>query len=348
MKTKKSEFTAIDVFCGCGGMTLGLKKAGFNVIAGIEILSDARNTYNLNHPEVILFEDVRKVRGTTFIKKLDLKKGDLDLLAGCPPCQGFSSLRRKNRKTPVKDERNELIFDFIRLVNDLRPKTILLENVPALMDDARMTKARKSLTRMGYHSKVGILNASDFGVPQRRKRMILIASNIGEIEFPSIITKKAKKTVREAIGNLPLPSKSNNPLHNLYSVHSKEIHQRISLIPIDGGSRKALGEANQLECHKKLKNGGFNDVYGRLWWDKEASTITRFCTNPSKGRFLHPEQNRALTIFEAALLQSFPPSYKFPIDSGILKLSSMIGEALPPEFAKAQAVYIRDHLRTLN
>ncbi|WP_061207216.1 DNA cytosine methyltransferase [Leptospira santarosai] len=342
----KKNLTAIDLFGGCGGLSLGLSKAGFKVLAAVEILTHARETYSLNHKDALLFSDIKKISGSDIMEQAKLKPGDLDLLAGCPPCQGFSSLRRKNRLKPADDDRNELIFDFLRLIQELLPKTILMENVPALMKDQRMKKVRLQLKKLGYNFSIGVLNAADFGVPQRRKRMILIASRLGKINLPSSKINK-KKTVRNAIGGLSHPEKSKNPLHKILSKHSDKIMKRICQIPIDGGSRNALGAKNQLNCHKRLVSsigGGFNDVYGRLWWDKEASTITRFCTNPSKGRFLHPTQNRALTVYEAALLQSFPKSYKFPKDLGILKLSSMIGEALPPLFAKAQAIHIRKHL----
>lgn len=337
---------AIDVFGGCGGLSQGIKNAGFEVIASIEKLESARKVYKINHPEVLLFEDIRKIKGVDILRSLKIKKGDLDLLAGCPPCQGFSSMRTKNRKNPVEDERNDLILDFLRLAKDFEPKTILIENVPGLLLDPRLEKVKKELKRLGYYICDGVLNASHFGVPQRRRRMILMASKFAPIALPE--PKQINiVTVRKAIGKLKPPKLSKNPLHNLYAQISPEVMKKIKKIPKDGGSRSHLALTDQLPCHAKLikKNvTGFNDVYGRLSWDKESSTITRFSTNPSKGRFLHPVQDRGLTIYEAAILQSFPKSYKFPIELGIMKLASMIGEALPPLFAKAQAKHLHQHL----
>lgn len=334
--------TAFDIFSGAGGLSQGLHDAGFDVLGGVELLPHARETYLLNHSDAILFSDVRKITAKELLEKLNLNPGELDLLAGCPPCQGFSTMRTKNRATPAEDERNELIFDFIKVAEILLPKTIMVENVPGLLKDWRLAKAKRSLEKLGYHCKAAVLDAQNFGVPQRRKRMILMASRLGEIDLPeSNIAKEKLKTVRAAIEQLPSPESTKIYLQQYRKKHTQVVKERIAKIPKNGGSRKALGD-EQLECHKKLD--GFKDVYGRMAWDKVAPTITKYCNNPSKGRFLHPEQDRAITLLEAALLQTFPKNYKFPQNLPDAKIAAMIGEALPPLFAKAQALHIKKHL----
>lgn len=339
---------AIDCFSGCGGLSEGLHQAGYSILAGLEIRAEARKSHQLNHPGSRLYSDVTKIKVLELMKDMNLKPGKLDLLAGCPPCQGFSTMRTLNGAERVKDSRNSLIFNFVRLAQALKPKTILMENVPGLLKDWRLEEAKRRLRKAGYRWIVAdVRNAADFGVPQRRKRMILIASRLGPINLPDGKSPKSV-TVRKIIGRLGEPKYSKNRLHRMVMNHSPKIMDRIRRIPRNGGSLSALGAQAQLPCHKRLKKrlkvDGFKDVYGRMKWDDVAPTITRFCHNPSKGRFLHPEQNRAISIYEAMLLQSFPKTYQFPKDLNMGQLASMIGEALPPKFAEAQARHIAAHL----
>ncbi len=340
--TIKRKYSAIDLFSGCGGLTTGLKTAGFNVLAGVEIDETAQNVYRLNHTNVFLFDDIKKTKSKNIFKSLNIKRGELDLLAGCPPCQGFSKMTTKNKSKPAKDPRNKLIFEFMRLADELFPKTIMIENVPGLKSNWRLTKARKTLEVLGYKTAVEIVDAADYGVPQRRKRMILMGSRLGPISIPLI--KENRKNVRDVIGKLPRPEISRIPLHKLLAKHNDEVLKRIRSIPKNGGSRSSLGRDKQLNCHKKLKSG-FRDVYGRMKWDNVAPTITRFCSNPSKGRFLHPSQNRAISPYEAALIQTFPKSYKFSTTLGRTAITSMIGEALPPLMAQKQASFLMTHIK---
>lgn len=340
---------AIDCFSGCGGLSEGLSEAGYSVLAGVELRPEARESHQLNHAGSHLYPNITKVKAIELMKDLGLRPGQLDLLAGCPPCQGFSTMRTLNGSERVKDARNKLIFDFVRLAIELKPKTILIENVPALLKDWRLEEAKRQLRKAGYRWIVAdVRNAADFGVPQRRKRMIFMASRLGPIELPNGKSPKPV-TVRKIIGRLGEPKHSKNRLHRLVMNHSPKVMNRIKRIPKDGGSLSALGTRAQLPCHKRLKKrlkvDGFKDVYGRMKWDDVAPTITRYCHNPSKGRFLHPEQNRAISIYEAMLLQSFPKTYKFPKDLNMGQIASMIGEALPPKFAEAQARHIAAHLK---
>lgn len=335
------KFTAIDLFSGCGGLTLGLKQAGFRVMGAVEIDSLAAETYRKNHREVKVWDkDIRKITSGEILRTLGIKKGDLDLLAGCPPCQGFSSMRTKNGNKQVRDERNNLVFDFLRLVKKLRPKTVMMENVPALVKNRRMIIFKKALEKAGYefNGTPLILNTADFGVPQRRRRMILTCSRISRIEIPKKENKKV--TVREVIGDLPHPGRSGDPLHDVEENRDPRIVKMIKKIPKNGGSRTDLPQSYRLACHKRFP-GGFKDVYGRMAWEDVAPTITGGCVSPSKGRFLHPSQNRSITLREAALLQTFPKKYYFSLKRGKQGVALMIGNALPPAFIKKHAKAIR-------
>ncbi|MCI0329763.1 MAG: DNA cytosine methyltransferase [candidate division Zixibacteria bacterium] len=339
----RKRFIAVDLFSGCGGLTLGLTKAGFKVRAAVEIDPAASSVFRLNHRRVKMFTDIRKVKGRDILKKLCINKGGVDLLAGCPPCQGFSRLRTKNKNKRAFDSRNRLIVDFLRLVEETKPKTVMLENVPGLLRHWRFNVFKKSLKELGYKLDYKIVNASDYGVPQRRKRLLLMASLLGPVDIPNVVYQR--KTVADAIRELPVPSKSRKPLHKLLPKHSKEVTQRIAKVPKNGGSRIDLGLENQLACHTKDQFNGFKDIYGRMKWDDVAPTLTRFCSNPSKGRFLHPKQNRVISPYEAALLQSFPKSYNFPTELGRNAICSMIGEAFPPLMAQRQAKYFYQHIK---
>lgn len=336
---------AIDLFCGAGGLTVGLKMAGFNVVSAVEKEPIVSETYLMNHPDVsLLTGDIRELSPKEIMKNLGLKRGQLDLLAGCPPCQGFSSLRTRNKNPSVNDERNDLIFSFLDFVKCFLPKVVMLENVPALAKDYRIEVFGNELKALGYFidsSSVAIEDASFFGVPQRRRRMVMLASRLGNL--PRAEKSSDKVTVKDAIGNLPSPELSDDFLHNIKENRTEKVKNIIKLIPKDGGSRCDLPYDYWLPCHKKYPDG-FRDVYGRMKWNAVSPTITSGCTNPSKGRFLHPVQDRAITLREAALLQTFPSNYYFPIKHGKDKAALMIGNALPPEFIKRHAEVIKKHL----
>lgn len=335
---------AIDLFSGCGGLTEGLKQAGFDVIGAVEIDPFAADTYRTNHPEVHVWnKDIRQVSVATVKKQLRLRKGQLDLLAGCPPCQGFSSLRTLNGGRRVDDERNNLIFDYLRFVEELRPKALMMENVPGLLKDSRFDEFFEELEFLGYKPQADIRNAADYGVPQRRRRMILLAGRKKTIDFAPKDSHRV--TVKDAIGNLPKSGNSGDPIHDLPENRTDKVIQMIQRIPKDGGSRKDAGRKYQLECHRKCD--GFKDIYGRMAWNDVSPTITTGCFNPSKGRFLHPEEDRAITLREAAVLQTFPHSYFFPADRGKSAVAEMIGNALPPEFIRRHALQIVNYLDAL-
>jgi len=331
---------AIDLFSGCGGLTLGLTQAGFRVVGAVEIDPLAVETYKVNHKHVVIWEkDISKISAAEIMRRLKIKRGALDLLAGCPPCQGFSTMTTLNGRIG-QDKQNDLVFEFLRFVRAMRPKAVMLENVPKLAKNRRFKKLCEELQKLGYKINHDVLNAANYGVPQRRRRLILVAGHGKTILFGS--PAKRKRTVREAFAKLGRRAKKGE-LHNLPQNRSDKIKKLIRLIPPDGGSRLDLGKKRQLKCHKKCN--GFKDVYGRMAWNDVSPTITGGCFNPSKGRFLHPTKNRAITLREAALLQTFPADYFFSIGRGKCPAAQMIGNALPPEFIRRHALIIRRNLQ---
>jgi DNA (cytosine-5)-methyltransferase 1 len=329
---------ALDLFSGCGGLTLGLKNAGFNVVAAVEIDRKAQETYRLNHPSVRLYDrDIRSLDPSQVLRDAGLVAGDLDLLAGCPPCQGFSRLRTRNQQVAVEDERNDLVADFFRFVSVMKPKTVMLENVPALAKDVRFIKLCRQLNAIGYSTVSYVLDAADYAVPQRRKRLILLASKVHAPAPASAIARKI--TVRRAFAGLDQPKKTRDSLHAIAENRSDAVRALISRIPKNGGSRRDLPKEYQLACHQRCD--GFSDVYGRMAWDDVSPTITSGCHSPSKGRFLHPTQNRTITLREAAILQGFPKNYRFDVKHGKESIALMIGNALPPPFIKAHATALK-------
>lgn len=326
----RTEFTAIDLFAGCGGLSLGLQRATFRVLGGVEKDGTAAATYGLNHPGVDLLEqDIRTVKPRNWMNDLGLKPGDLDLLAGCPPCQGYSAIRTRNGGRQNRDRRNTLVREMLRFTRVFKPKAIMMENVPGLMGKAALRDLATGLESIGYKVRCEIRDAQFYGVPQRRKRLILLAGKKFEISFA--FPRKNCLTVRRALSGLPRAGSSGDRLHDLPENRSTEMKERIRKIPRNGGSRAALG-TDQRPCHKR--SDGFKDTYGRMAWNKKAPTITSGCFNPSKGRFLHPQSNRCITMREAAILQGFPRRYRFDPSAGKQALALMIGNALPPEFIK--------------
>jgi DNA (cytosine-5)-methyltransferase 1 len=339
--------TAIDLFSGAGGLTQGLKQAGFDVVGAVESHSTYAESYLFNHPTTNLKTiDITQLDPSEYAKELGLKPGELDLLAGCPPCQGYSTIGTRNRGKR-DDPRNELVYEVLRFAIAFQPKTIMMENVPALDKDERLKKLVAELDKLGYDVDHKVLKMSHYGVPQARRRMIMLASRVGDIKvLEQELDADKMATVRDAISFLPVVGQSGDPLHDIVEKRTDKVMRLIAAIPKDGGSRTDLDESYQLECHKRTN--GFKDVYGRMAWNKPSPTITGGCNSPSKGRFLHPEENRGITLREAALLQTFPRNYKFSFKSGRQGIAMMIGNALPPKFIEFHANSLINHLESSN
>lgn len=336
----ENKYFAMDLFSGCGGLSEGVAQAGFEVVAAVELDKRAAACYRMNHPATHLFERDITELNVSEIKGLFGNK-QLHLLAGCPPCQGFSSMRRLNKRKNVRDKRNSLIMEYLRLVKGLAPCTIMLENVPGLATYAMFPEFISGLKEAGYRCDWRVINVKNYGVPQRRRRLVLIGSRVGEVSVAPPVSEKV--TVRDMIAGLPPIAEAKDPLHRITTLHTERVMEMIRLLPKNGGSRGNLPAEYVLKCHKR-RGVGFKDVYGRLRWDDYSSTITGGCLNPSKGRFLHPEEDRVITPREAALLQTFPADYKFPTDIPKNALALLIGNALPPKFSRIQSENIRAHL----
>jgi DNA (cytosine-5)-methyltransferase 1 len=341
-RRKRRRPKAIDLFAGAGGLTLGLRWAGFQVVGAIENDDLAADTYKRHNPRTALWRhDIRRVSVAAVRRRLNLRPGRLALLAGCPPCQGFSELRTLNGGRRVRDRRQkDLLFEFLRFVRGLRPQSVMMENVPRLASDRRISRFSAELKRLGYKCKYRVLNAALYGVPQRRRRVILIAVLRGAVTFAPQDPMETR-TVRAAIGRLPRPGRTGDPMHDITETRSPKVAKLIKRIPKNGGSRLALPGRAQLDCHKRID--GFKDIYGRIAWDTVSPTITSGFVNPSKGRFLHPTQHRTITLREAALLQTFPKYYRFGLDRGKYGAASLIGNALPPRFIRRLAAPLAQH-----
>lgn len=339
MTTNVATPIALDLFCGTGGVTLGLKDAGFNVVGALDLNAKACSTYRANHPEVRLIEkDIRKVSPDEFS---DIIPGRLDLLAVCAPCQPFST---QNRHKSKDDARNDLISASLPFVMRYLPKIIFLENVPGLQASDVFLRFTADLTAAGYAVSQPIkLNAAQLGVPQRRARMILVATHGVSLDTATKIAQQCGKTVRQVIGDLPpppvgRPSEGGDLLH-FARRHTPLNIQRLQHIPEDGGGRESLPDHLQLACHKGKKKSSFPDTYGRMRWNDVAPTLTTGCTDITRGRFAHPEQHRAITLREAARLQSFPDRYIFKGNAS--EVATQIGNAVPPRMMQTIAMSLK-------
>lgn len=335
--------TSIDLFAGAGGLSCGLVEENFQVVTAVEIDPVSAKSYSLNHQGTnLIVDDIRRVRGPQILKQAGLSRGELDLLTGCPPCQAFSTLRTRRRKQQVEDPSKELIIEMLRLVRSIRPRAVIVENVPGLANDNHFAGFRLGLKQAGYQSMYAVLNASDFGVPQRRKRLILVALRGKDIPLGWSSYRCDRRTVRNAISHLAPPGTSGDLLHDIPERRTPAMIARIKATPKNGGSRRDISPELQCACHTRID--GFKDVYGRMAWDDVAPTITSGCNNPSRGRFLHPEEDRAITLREAALLQTFPPSYQFCFDRGKEHVACQIGNAFPPNMIRPIARIISREL----
>ena len=345
--------TAIDLFAGCGGLTAGLRAAGFRVIAAVEKDHDAAESYAANHKGVRLYQqDIYQVSPEQVLADLELKPGDVDMIAGCPPCQGFTRLTENSSR---EDPRNELVRQYLHYVRVILPRACMLENVPGFTKRGKpfFDELCEGLEEAGYTVTHDVLELADYGVPQFRKRLVLLASREGRIEIPPPTHKKKKRTVKSVIGKVPSPPlRSQVIAGNVeppYEWHyarnvAPVVRRRLEHALANGGSRTSLPPDLRLDCHERRPDGYF-DVYGVINWDAPSPTITSGCTNASKGRFGHPEEPRPLTAREAARLQTFPLDYKFK-GSGLESVAAQIGNALPKRFAKVVGRAVAKHLST--
>lgn len=339
--------SSIDLFAGGGGLSEGMRQAGFDILSAVENDFVAAETFKVNHSEAIVFEqDIRFVSAQEVLRQTRLEVGELDLLAGCPPCQGFSSLTRKYKRD---DERNGLISEVTRLVEGLLPKAIMIENVPGLAEKGRafLNDFIQTIKELGYIVNFSVLQVADYGVPQDRRRFVLLAGRGFEINIPEPTHSKSGsdelpkwKTVGDTIKDLEEPfSLKQSASYGGPQKFNWHISRDLSDINLErlkflkpGGPRFDIPDYLRPKCHQGV-NKGFGNVYGRMSWDNTSPTITGGCTTLSKGRFGHPEKPRTISVREAARLQTFPDSFQFATDF-VDQACKIIGNALPCEFAR--------------
>ena len=346
----------IDMFAGAGCASLGFMREGFDIVAALEIDRRRCDVYENNIGLRPVQKDAMSVTGDEMLRNAGLRKGSAFCMVGCPPCQSFSKLADTRGVSAVDDPRSRLVSKFGRLVAEMKPAAVIFENVSwmatgpgrVFLDDYMSV-----LQGAGYYTVPGIINASQVGIPQNRKRIIAVSvrRHLLNRERAALLdafhdpVRGANKTVRDALRGLqPLSGgqrSRRDPLH-FASSHGRRVAEIIRHVPKNGGSRKDVPRRLWLECHKRL-SGGAETSYGRMWWDRPSSTITRRCTSPACGRFIHPSQDRGITLREAARLQTIPDSFNFG-DNSAVAIGSMIGDAVPVELAAWMARKLRSVL----
>ena len=346
----KNRYKAIDFFCGGGGMTCGLRQSGIDVIAGVEFDKNAKETYEFNNPgSVFVHKDVKKLRSNYFEKNLGVQRDDDRLiLVGCSPCHYYSIINTDNSKAEMS---KDLLMNFARFIEYYNPGYILVENVPGIVTNKEtiLPKFLKKIESLGYRHTEKIIDMSQYGVPQSRRRFSLIATRLDGVEIS--LPQKSEKVltvadvlgVKNGFGKIKAGNKDTSDFQHTVAGLNEVSLKRMALTPHNGGSRLSWADRPdlQLECYVG-KDDIFKDNYGRMWWDRPSPTITTKFFSISNGRFAHPEEDRAISIREGATLQSFPKDYVFKTNS-IAGAARIIGNAVPCEYARRLGEVIIKH-----
>jgi DNA (cytosine-5)-methyltransferase 1 len=344
-----SPISAVDLFCGSGGLTHGLMRAGIKVEAGIDIDGNSKHAYETNNPGSRFLEWDVAEKYSPSIESLFVE-GKIRLLAGCAPCTPFSKLTNGSEKHHAFD----LLDHFGKFVRGIVPDLVTMENVPELAERGQpvFDRFRKTLESLEYQVDWKFVSCPEFGIPQSRRRLVLLASRLGKIEVPEgkFPYRSQWKTVAETIRELPpIDSGEMHPDDRLHcSPKLSPLNmERIRATSPNGGTRREWPEHLVLKCHKRKSGRSYGSIYGRMRWDQPAPTMTTLCTGIGNGRFGHPDQDRSISLREAALFQTFPKSYEFwPQDKRLncSAVSRMIGNAVPPKLAKALGHALMAHM----
>ncbi len=345
----KNRTAVIDLFCGIGGISHGFVQEGFKVIAGYDNDISCRYAYETNNKAKFYSDDISKLSGETLNK---LYKRKVKILVGCAPCQPFSSYSFKVKKKDPK--KMNLLYSFSRLVEETEPAIVAMENVPQLIKDENFnifSDFENSLKEMGYHTSYKVVYCPDYGIPQKRKRLIFLASKLGEISLIAPThTPETYVTVKDVIGELPAikagETDVTDPMHRSRGLNPTNL-KRIQHTK-EGGSWNDWPEELVLECFKRESGHSYRSVYGRMKWNEPAPTMTTHCTGLGNGRFGHPEQDRAISLREAAIFQTFPKEYSFFAKDSLYSASAVcrqIGNAVPPKLGQIIAQSIENHLK---
>jgi DNA (cytosine-5)-methyltransferase 1 len=337
---------AIDLFCGVGGLTHGLVKAHVNVVAGLDIDPACAFPYSKNNSARFLRGDITSMESPD-LEELFPKEG-LKLLAGCAPCQPFSTYSRRGGNRRTSDDDWSLLRSFGRLIREVGPDLVTMENVPQLVDHEIFGEFLAELD--GYSVTWSIVECADFGVPQTRKRLVLLASRFGDDELNLQSNTPRRKTVRETIGSLPAieagGASESDPLH--MASRLSDLNMRRIRASRPGGTWRDWPTELLADCHRRPTGDTYPSVYGRMSWDESAPTITTQCFGYGNGRFGHPEQNRAISLREAAMLQTFPRSYAFAPPGSKIRFNRMgrlIGNAVPVRLGEAIGLALNRHVK---
>jgi DNA (cytosine-5)-methyltransferase 1 len=345
---KNIELKAVDFFCGGGGMSCGMQQAGIKVLAGIDYELKCKDTYESNiNGARFLHEDISELTEQKLAQELNIKPNDDNLiLIGCSPCQYWSIINTDKKKS--KKSKN-LLKEFRRFVEYFNPGYVVVENVPGVLRKKResgLSGFIKWLKENNYKVHFDNHDISEYGVPQSRKRFTLIANRVTESELEPLKSDKPKICVKDVLGvsngfkKIKAGTKDKTDfLHTVAGLSETNI-KRLKKVPKNGGNRLAFANDPKLQLKCFIgRDNSFKDTFGRLWWDKPSPTITTKFFSVSNGRFVHPEENRALSIREGATLQSFPKTYQFKTTS-IADTARLIGNAVPPEYARRLALSI--------
>lgn len=342
-----SKISCVDLFCGAGGLTHGFVLEGLPVVAGIDMDPACRFPYETNNQAQFIERDISTVTESELLAIFG--DADVKVLAGCAPCQPFSTYA--HRYSLDGDGKWGLLYEFARLAKGTRPDVITMENVPTVAKHAVFHDFVDTLEKLGYHVWYDVVNSSRYGVPQARRRMVLLASLYGKIEIIPP-TREKPKTVREAIGRLnPLSAGEAAPRDKLHASSTlTDINLQRIRVSKPGGTWRDWPEHLVAECHRSESGRTYPSVYGRMEWDKPAPTMTTQCFGFGNGRFGHPEQDRAISLREAAILQSFPRDYAFipeGVEVSFTTLGRLIGNAVPVDLGRAIAKSINSHLSSV-
>lgn len=347
---EKKRIAAIDLFCGIGGLTKGLELSGIDVVAGIDIDSTCEFTYTRNTKSRFVCRNVETLDVRELHNYYPSDTG-IRVLVGCAPCQPFSRLSGKYRMDGYMDDKWKLLYSFSSIITKEKPDIVSMENVPDLEKNDVLHEFVNSLKQLDYNVSYGVVFCPDYGVPQNRRRLVLLASRLGEIRLIKPTRKKDDyMTVRDAIGCLTSikagESDTKDPMHRACALSKKNLKRIQQSKP--GGTWKDWNSDLLLECHKKDSGKTYPSVYGRMEWDKPSPTITTQFFGYGNGRFGHPEQDRAISLREGAILQSFPLDYVFSDEKHPIILHDVathIGNAVPVELGKAIGESILNHIK---
>lgn len=344
------KINVVDLFCGIGGLSHGFVKENFNVVAGIDIDATCKFAFEKNNNAKFIPNSISDISSNHL--NVLFNEADIRVLVGCAPCQNFSSYMFKDKEK--ESNKWTLLYEFSRLINEVQPEIVSMENVAQLLNFKKAPVFEDfitSLKKLGYHVSYEVVHCPDYGIPQTRKRLILLASKLGKIKLiPKTHSKENYVTVKDTIGDLPKINDGEKDKLDPYHFSRKLTpinKKRIEATPY-GGSWNDWDESLKLACHKKESGKSYPSVYGRMVWEKPSPTMTTHCIGYGNGRFGHPEQDRAISLREAALLQTFPMDYQFADDIGIINtavIARQIGNAVPVMLGQVVAKSIKEHLK---